>query len=120
MDFLLPAPQFINDQDFESLASVKRIGEEAINWKDLSLNVVYRVDVVLPLETKWGPQIILQLVDRDGNALKVWSPLSVKKAFKHLAKFNGKIVYIKSLGEKERIADGGGKRKYHDFEIITI
>ena len=109
---------FISKEDFEALASTRRFEQKAICWKDLPIDVVFRVNQVLPTQTKWGGQLLLLLIDSDGYEFNVWSPHSVKKELKNFSQFLG-TTYIKSLGEKERLTNTG-KRKYYDFEIVLI
>ena len=108
--------QFISDEDFEALAARRRFEQEAICWKDLPTDGVFRVNQVLPVQTKWGGQLLLLLINNEGYEIKVWSPHSVKKELKNFDRIHG-ITYIKSLGEKERITNTG-KRKYYDFEVV--
>ena len=85
-----------------------------MNWKDLPINIVYRLDGVFPIQTKLSKEILLQLSDKDGYVISVWSPSNLKKALKT----GYGTTYIKSLGKKERITNSG-KRKYFDYQIVS-
>ena len=115
---------FLSDENFEHMAAATRLGEEAIilDWCHIPMNTVYRVQTLAPIETKWGPQVILQLRSREGDEIKVWAPNNVNKALKSGMKLKDtEDVYIKSLGQKEAMTSVGGKKKrYYDFETVYI
>ena len=113
---------FLNDADFEYLAATKHAAEEAIGWKMLPENIVYRVDKLMPIQTKWGLRSIVQLRDVRGQEIKVWAPNNVARDLKTGFKLNGMDchVYIKSLGEKETDIIGESKKKYQDFETVYL
>ena len=112
---------FLSDENFEYMSAAKRTSEEAIDWTDLPLHIVFRVHSILPIQTKWGSQAILELKSREGVELKVWAPNNVHKDLKSGMKGQGsEDVYIKSLGKKETKSRSGGKRCYYDFETVFL
>ena len=44
---------FISDVDFEQIAETRHVTEEAIDWINLPVYVVYHVENILPIKTKW-------------------------------------------------------------------
>ena len=112
---------FLSDENFEQLAATKRVTEEVIDWCDLPINVVYCVQNVVPIQTKWGARIILKLKNREGDKFKVWVPNNICKDLKAGMKLKGfQFAYIKSLGPKETTTIAGAKKRYYDFETVYI
>ena len=111
---------FVSDADFEYLVESRHAAEEAIDWCDLPINIVYRVHGVLSIQTKWGARVILELRNREGEDIKVWAPANVSKDVKSGMKLEGTDAYIKSLGQKETRTSGGNKRRYFDFQTVFI
>ena len=111
---------FVSDADFEYLAAARNVAEEAIDWSDLPINIVYRIHAVLPIQTKSGARVILKLRNREGEDIKVWTPANVSKDVKSGIKLNGTDAYIKSLGQKETRTSAGSKRRYFDFQTVFI
>ena len=121
MDLFYNKSLFISDINFQKLVEERSQDEpHAMYWKDLPINIVYRVDGIFPTETKLSKEILLQLSDKDCYAISDWSQSSgnLKKELKNLP--GGALTtYIKSLGKKERITNSG-KRKYFDYQIVSI
>ena len=112
---------FLSDHDFEYLAATKHVTEEAIDWCNLPINTVYRVHALVPIQTKWGARVILELRSREGEEIKVWTPGNVSKDLKYGMKLNStEDAYIKSLGQKETKTSAGLKKRYYDFETVYI
>ena len=113
---------FLSDADFDYLTATKRAAEEALGWKLLPENTVYRVDRLTPIQTKWGSRFIIQLRDVMGQEIKVWGPSNVVRDLKSGFKLNGSDchTFLKSLGEKETDVVGEPKRKYFDFETVYL
>ena len=121
LDFSTPLSSFLSDENFEHLAAAKRVSEEAIDWKDLPMNIVFRVHALVPIQPKWGAQVILELKNREGEEFKVWAPSNVYKDLKSGMKLKGtEDVYIKSLGQKEAKTNTGTKKRYYDFETVYL
>ena len=113
---------FLSNEDFNYMVSVKRAAEEAIGWKLLPENIVYRVEKMSPIQTKWGSRCIVELRDALGQTIKVWVPTSVARDLKSGFKLNGKdcVAFIKSLGEKETNVVGEPKKNFSDFETVYL
>ena len=113
---------FLSDDDFNYMVAAKNEAEEAMGWKLLPENVVYRVEKMHPIQTKWGSRCILHLRNIMGEDIKVWTPANVLRDLKTGFKLNGKdcIAFIKSLGEKETNVAGESKRKFFDFETVYL
>ena len=94
---------FPSDEQFVQCLAANKRAADALNWKDLPKQVVYRVQPQGSIETKRGTDTVLELVNRENEEVKVWAPSSVVDAL-----YSGpnvkKIPYIRSLGVR-------GKRK---------
>ena len=113
---------FLSNSDFEYMAASKHDAEEAVGWKVLPENIVYRVEKMSPIQTKWGSRCIVKLRNVMGQDIKVWAPSNVVRDLKSGFKLNGKdcLAFIKSLGEKETNVIGEAKKKFFDFETVYI
>ena len=113
---------FLSNEDFDCMVEAKNEAEEAIGWKLVPENIVYRVEKMCPLQTKWGSRCILHLRHAMGQTLKVWAPNNLVRDLKTGFKLNGKDchAFIKSLGEKETCVMGEPKRKFFDFETVYL
>ena len=113
---------FLNNDDFDYLVAAKHAAEEAIGWKVLPENIVYRVEKMSPIQTKWGSRCIVYLRNVNGEEIKVWAPSNVVCDLKSGFKLNGKdcLAFIKSLGEKETNVVGETRRKFSDFETVYL
>ena len=113
---------FLSNDDFDYMVAAKHAAEEAIGWKLLPENIVYRVEKMNPIQTKWGPRCIVQLRNMNGQDINVWAPSNVVRDLKSGFKLNGKdcLAFIKSLGEKETNVVGEPRKKFSDFETIYL
>ena len=113
---------FLSNDDFDYMVAAKHAAEEAIGWKLLPENIVYRVEKMNPIQTKWGPRCIVQLRNANGQDINVWAPNNVVRDLKSGFKLNGKdcLAFIKSLGEKETNVAGEPRKKFSDFETIYL
>ena len=113
---------FLSNADFDYMVATKQAAEEAIGWKILPENIVYRVEKMSPIHTKWGSRCIVELQDEMGQEIKVWAPNNVVRDLKSGFKLNGRdcLAFIKSLGEKETNVVGEAKKKFFDFETVYI
>ena len=119
-DYTVPS-SFLSDENFEYMAAAKRVSEEAIDWKDLPVDIIFRVLAMVPIHTKWGAHVILELTNREGVQFKVWAPNNVHKDLKSGMKLQGSAdVYIKSLGQKEVTSAMGVRKRYYDFETVFL
>ena len=111
---------FLSDDEFNIMVAAKHSAEEAVGWKLLPENIVYRVEKMSSIQTKWGSRCIVELRNAFGQDIKVWAPSNVVRDLKSGFKLNGKdsIAFIKSLGEKETNIVGEPKRKFSDFETV--
>ena len=113
---------FLSNDDFDYMVATKHAAEEAIGWKLLPENTVFRVENMNLIQTKWGSRYILQLRDVNGQDINVWTPSNVVRDLKSGFKLNGKdcLAFIKSLGEKETNVVGEPKKKFLDFETVYL
>ena len=113
---------FLSNDDFDYMVTAKHAAEEAIGWKLLPENIVYRVEKMNPVQTKWGPRCIIQLRNANGQDINVWAPSNVVRDLKSGFKLNGKdcLAFIKSLGEKETNVVGEPRKKFSDFETVYL
>ena len=106
---------FISQEYFDTLA-LKQFDDDVIFWKDLTVDVIFKVEQSYPVQTKWGKQLVLVLSTYEGTILRVYATAAIKKALKNSSETT---TYIRSLGAK-RIATNTGNRKYHDFDIVVV
>ena len=93
---------FPSNEEFDRCAATdKRIGQ-AIHWGNLPANVIYRVKSKEDVETEFGADTLLQLVDRDSKETTVWAPPSVMIALCDSYPKN-KIPYIRSLETQRNV-----------------
>ena len=113
---------FLSNEDFDYMIAANNAAEEAIGWKVLPENIVYRVEKMCPIQTKWGSRCILYLRNIMGQEIKVWAPANVIRDLKSGFKLNGKdcLAFIRSLGEKETNVVGEPKKKFFDFETVYL
>ena len=113
---------FLTNAEFDYMVQTKHEAEEAIGWKILPKNTVYRVEKMTPIHLKWGSRCILLLRDTMGQEINVWAPSNVVRDLKSSFKLNGKdcTAFIKSLGEKKTNVAGKAKKKFFDFETVYI
>ena len=113
---------FLSSDDFDYMVAAKHEAEEAIGWKLLPENIVYRVEKMCPIQTKWGSRCILHLRNAMGQNIKVWAPNNLVRDLKTGFKLNRKdcLAFIKSLGEKETNVIGEPKKKFFDFETVYL
>ena len=113
---------FLSNDDFDYMIAAKNAAEEAIGWKVLPENIVYRVEKMCPIQTKRGSRSILYVRNIMGEEIKVWAPANVTRDLKSGFKLNGKdcLAFIKSLGEKETNVVGEAKKKFFDFETVYL
>ena len=113
---------FITTEDFDALSSSSPIVQEEIMcWKDLPIQVIFRVEHVYLVQTKWGKQLALVLTNHDGKVFQVFATNPIKNELKDFGKTGGTSTtyYIKSLGEKKR-ATNAGNRTYYDYDIVLV
>ena len=61
---------FITTEDFDALSS-PIFQEEIIFWKDLPIQVIFRVEHVYLIQTKWGKQLALGVDKSKGRKIRV-------------------------------------------------
>ena len=110
---------FPSDEEFKQCIAASKIGEDAIDWRKLPTNVVYRVQPLVSIEMKNGSNTLLHLVNRENNEIVVWAPRTVVNHLKAGIKVKRNDAYIMSLGQKERKV-GDRKRKYFDYETVFL
>ena len=88
---------FPSDEQFDQCVAESKRAAQAIDWKDLPTNVVYRVQPRGSVKTKSGSDTYLELVNRENEEVKVWAPPSVITAL-YSAPPAKKIPFIRSLG----------------------
>ena len=63
---------FLSNDDFDYMVAAKHEAEEAIGWKLLPENVVYRVDRMCPIQTKWARKVKRPFFREKGQLDKIW------------------------------------------------
>ena len=106
---------FISQEYFNTLAP-KQFNDDVIFWKDLPVDVIFKVEQSYPVQTKWSEQLVLVLSTYEGTILRAYATTVIKKALKNSSETT---TYIRSLGAK-RIVTNSGNRKYHDFDIVVV
>ena len=110
---------FITTEDFDAL-SLPIFQEEIMFWKDLSIQVIFRVEHVYLVQTKWGKQLAFLLTNHEGKVFQVYATNPIKNKLKDFGKTGvTTTTYTKSLGEK-KIATNAGNQKYYDYEIVLV
>ena len=110
---------FITTEDFDALSS-PIFQEEIMSWKDLPNQVIFRVEHVYLVQTKWGKQLALVLTNKEGKVFQVYATNPIKNDLKDFGKTGvTSTTYIKSLGEKKR-ATNAGNRTYYDYDIVLV
>ena len=72
------ATSSITSSKFDTLGSEKKrrkIWESspALHWKELPLNVIYKIENIKEIMVKSKPTTILSLVNKEGDTYKVWA-----------------------------------------------
>ena len=68
---------FITTEDFDALSSLI-FQEEIIFWKDLPIQVIFRVEHVYLVQTSWGKQLALVLTNHEGKVFQVYATNPIK------------------------------------------
>ena len=111
---------FITTEDFDALTSPIFQEEMMLFWKDLPIQVIFRVEHVYLVQTKCGKLLVLVLTNHEGKVFQVYATNPIKNELKDFGKSGvTTTTYIKSLGEKRR-ATNAGNRKYYDYEIVLV
>ena len=71
---------FPTDNQFERCVAATNESSDAVQWKDLPRNVIYRVKPQGLIETTRGKDTLIELVDRENKQVKVWAPPAVVQA----------------------------------------
>ena len=89
---------FPTDNQFERCVAATNESSDAVQWKDLPRNVIYRVKPQGLIETTRGKDTLIELVDRENKQVKVWAPPAVVEAlcFEDYPDRN-KTAYIRPL-----------------------
>ena len=106
---------FIAVADFNALLNGKAM-ESTIQWKELPVNVIYKIKQIKEILVDNTATMILDLIDEQEHSLKVWAP---QRLYKDLLRFPDKVnIYVRSLGKKEcKMAPG---RWYHDYNLAQV
>ena len=107
---------FPSDEEFNQCVATNKIAEGALDWGKLPTKVVYRVQSLVPIEMKNRSNTLLQLVNRENEEIRVWTPRTIVNNLKVGMKLKRSDAYIMSLGQKV----GDRKRKYFDFEAVFL
>ena len=78
--------------------------------------IVYRVEKMNPIQTKWGPRCIVQLRNVNGQDINVWAPSNVVRDLKSGFKLNGKHITHKDYEEIMSLHDD---RKWKNNSELT-
>ena len=106
---------FISDEMFN--AKIMKVQQtDTIKWAELPINVVYKIEKVKTVDTKFGERKIADLTSRTGKSYNVWLTTLVSKELE--SRDNGSDYYIKSLGMRNSTLNTD--RKYYDFQILEM
>ena len=85
-------------------------------------NIIFRVEKMNPIKTKWGLWCIIQLCNGNGQDINVWAPNNVVREFKSVFELKGKdcLAFIKSLDEKKTNVIGEPREIFSDFETVYL
>ena len=53
--------------------------QPALKWRDLTVGVVYRIDEVKKVTTRFGPGSVLRLTTRGNETVEAWAPSRLVK-----------------------------------------
>ena len=83
---------FLSEDEIDQ--RVQTQAQSALKWRELSIGVIYRIDRVKPITTRYGPATILELMSRDNTKIEVWAPDRLVKELR----WSEMPRYIRSLG----------------------
>ena len=107
---------FISDAMFN--AKIMKVQKDTIKWADLPINIVYKIDKVKTVDTKFGKQKIADLSSRTGPSYHVWLTTLISNELEKRDNVDGEHYYIKSLGLKN--SKKNVERKYFDFQLLNM
>ncbi len=85
----------------------------AVAWKTLDLFVVYRIDEMKIVNTRFGESPILKMTMNDDSRVHVWAP----KGLKCMLETKKLPCYVMPTGEK--VCEGNIERVYQTFEMLN-
>ena len=68
---------FPSDKQFEYCVAANKSASDAVNWKDLPIQVVYHVQPQSSVEITRGTDTLVELVNHENKEVKVWVPPSL-------------------------------------------
>ena len=106
---------FIATEDFNALLNEKAM-ESTMQWKELPVNVIYKIKHIKEILVDNTASMILDLIDEQEHSSKVWAP---QRLCKDLLRYSGKTnIYVRSLGKKECKTTAG--RWYYDYNLAQV
>ena len=99
---------FISEDAFQE--KVKDQNQEAIKWKDLPTEIIYKILDMVEVDGKFGKSRILTLKDRQGETTRVWACPTLNKEKDALVG-----AFVRSMGFK---LSKKTKQQYLSYDLV--
>ena len=86
--------------------------QPSLKWRELTIGVIYRIDKMKSVTTRYGPGTILELTTREDDKVEVWVP---DRLVKDLG-WSGLPRYVRPFGLVQCIKDT--TKMYHKYELL--
>lgn len=106
---IVDTDDFISEDTFQEKVQDQN-QEEAIKWKDLPTEVIYKILEVAEVDGKFGKSKILTLKDRQGETSKVWACPTLNKE-----KYSLQGAFVRSTGFK---LSKKSKQEYLSYDLV--
>ena len=103
--------EFPSDEEFTWHMQCKA-QEPPSKWRELTIGVIYRIDKMKSVTTRYGPGTILELTTREDDKVEVWVP---DRLVKDLG-WSGLPRYVRPFGLVQCIKDT--TKMYHKYELL--
>ena len=102
---------FPTNEQFDKLMQSQAY-QPAIKWVDLPINIVYRIDLIKNITTRFGEGKVLEMMTRDDKKITVWAPsrLISDLGWDDLPRF------IRPLGKFPHKRDSN--KSFHKYELL--
>ena len=85
--------------------------QPSLKWRELTIGVIYRIDKMKSVTTRYGPGTILELTTREDDKVEVWAPDRLVKDLE----WSGLPSYVRPLGLEQCKNDT--TKEYHKYEL---
>lgn len=109
---------FISDDVFEKKVLEDK-PKDIINWADLSLNEIFKVnkvkDINVNIDGEEKISQVAELENHSGDVTNVWLTTVGKEKLGRISDFSNRCIFIRSLGLKDNKKQN---RKYYDCDVV--